>query len=986
MASDRARISYDEQRRWRGLVRQQGRVTLADDQNEADEIAAEEFRQETQEIVGPAGTPDDGFRVGPAPVAAQAYDFVVGPGTMYVGGVRAFSPTPISYSAQPDWLHPETDPLWSSPARPASDARRNELVYLLLIEQEVGAVEDTALREVALGGPDTCVRKRLLQRIVRFATDAADCDGAMADLERAWAARGLTFSDGEMRLMPRSRLQVVFPPQALQAEPCEPEAMGGYLQPDNQLIRVQIVADKGSDTGTSLVWGYDDASFEYRATWKSGTTLRLKSRPIDSFHRPRAQQIVEMRRSACQLMTGAHDGPSELSLDDYVASPTGVFATLARDYDPDSGEIVLATALPDEYRTDTTPIFVRVWEAMVPVVPPATLGATGMEVIVSGGPFHAGDFWRIAVRPATPTEVYPRRYLDQPQPPDGLRTWVCPLAVVTWSDRAMRVVEDCREVFDDLVTSTRRRASGCCSVTVRPSDLTAEVTLQSIIDRLPRRTPAAVCLMPGAYDLRAPLRLGPDRANLTIEACGGLAVLRAARGSEAAFLDGMFVLNRVDGVTLRGLRFEVPVVPFLRARGSIGGITDEALRRLMGPFIEQLGTSIGVRVLECSGLRVERCEFQLLGPSDVATLAAAIFANGKIAGLEILESRFQGVAGRPLGMRAGYLQTWSVVFGSKADPGLPEVPAQTTGAMLPTTLVDAMLRGNTFSDLSAAGLVYGVTGAVRIDDNDLRACEWGFVLAAPKYIALASLFDEVDHDAGSSEILQLLREQFTGFAGGTLVRVGATLARTYPLPKEFAGAGAEVRAATVNDQQARVQVEVFFRRMVQVFGSSLQGPAMVAPPVLAAAADPFAAVQQRLSLLERAAVVAGVGHDPGLVVSIQVVGNDADPPQAGNRLSCVWILSDEVDRPSSIALVGNRLHSSGAMPTVMVAMLATAAVEGNVLAATKGRSLVLLPLDRFNAVTGNVLEGRPVLPPRPPEIPPLPPPLNGWYVFNAVRL
>ena len=192
MPSDKARRSYDERRQWRSVVRQQGRVTLEADQNEADEIAAEELRKATLDVVGSTGgSPDGGYLVQVmAPSKTNpAGEIVVGQGTMYVNGVRAFSFAPIQYSNQPDWLHPEDDPFWKDPTKPADPQLPNELVYLMPVEQEVGAVEDTALREVALGGPDTCQRTRLLQRIVRFGPGATDCNSAKAELMTALERR-----------------------------------------------------------------------------------------------------------------------------------------------------------------------------------------------------------------------------------------------------------------------------------------------------------------------------------------------------------------------------------------------------------------------------------------------------------------------------------------------------------------------------------------------------------------------------------------------------------------------------------------------------------------------------------------------------------------------------------------------------------------------------------------------------------------------------
>src|SRR3954452_24201481 len=113
MGSDRARVSYDESRQYRSVVMQQGRVTLEADFNETEQIINEEQRKEALDFVGPAGTPDDGYRVVEAGViATPLFDFTVSRGTMYVGGERAYLPNDIVYSQQPDWFDYSTDPTW----------------------------------------------------------------------------------------------------------------------------------------------------------------------------------------------------------------------------------------------------------------------------------------------------------------------------------------------------------------------------------------------------------------------------------------------------------------------------------------------------------------------------------------------------------------------------------------------------------------------------------------------------------------------------------------------------------------------------------------------------------------------------------------------------------------------------------------------------------------------------------------------------------
>src|SRR5271167_4445425 len=104
MGSDKARVTYDPRQQYRSVVMQQGRVTLEADWNEAEKIAGEEQRLETLDIVGPCGTPDNGYQI-VIPDPSSLYDFSVGSGTMYVGGIRASLSANIDYSSQSDWLN-----------------------------------------------------------------------------------------------------------------------------------------------------------------------------------------------------------------------------------------------------------------------------------------------------------------------------------------------------------------------------------------------------------------------------------------------------------------------------------------------------------------------------------------------------------------------------------------------------------------------------------------------------------------------------------------------------------------------------------------------------------------------------------------------------------------------------------------------------------------------------------------------------------------
>lgn len=398
---------------------------------------------------------------------------------MYVGGIRLTLDAPVQYSKQPDWLDNTSDPDWVMP-RSAAD----KFVYFFVHEQEISAVEDSALRDVALDGPDTAQRTRMIQHIVRLGTGSKDFAGGLAAAEAYWKNEELAFHPATMRLKPQSTLQASFQ-KAPNPDPCEPEVAGGYLGADNQLIRIQITGQNTLGQNT-LVWGFDDASFLYRVTINDRQTLTLQSQPVDAFHQPQAGQAVEVLRSAAQLANG-----------EYVASATGDVQTLATSYNQDTMQIALLNALPLQYTypAQTPQAFLWLWQQQLTFTPETAieLGTTGLFVTLGGAPFHVGDYWLIAVRPTTPTQLYPQRYLDAPQPPDGPRMWACPLAAITWDNGILKVDEDCRKLFCNLVEACSEKSSGCCTVSISLSDLTETKTLQWIIDSYTNRGPVKIC-------------------------------------------------------------------------------------------------------------------------------------------------------------------------------------------------------------------------------------------------------------------------------------------------------------------------------------------------------------------------------------------------------------------------------------------------------------------------------------------------------------
>lgn len=1040
MGSDRTRISYDPTQQYRGVVAQQGRVTLEADWNEAQQIASEELREETLDFVGVSGTPDDGYKVVSSTTSKQ-FDFATTLGTMYVGGVRAFSPTPIQYSNQLDWLDNEGDPDWVDLEKLTKQPPPRELVYLLLREQEVSAVEDSALLEKALGGPDTTQRLRLIQHIVRLQTKGKNCSFALDEAIEIWRGKqGLQLDRSTLRLLSSATLQVSFALLPTPVDICEPEARSGYLGADNQLIRLQISGFDPATNKYQLIWGFDNAAFLYRAKVVNKNTLCLQSRPVDDFHRPRANQAVEVLRSAAKLSNA-----------DYIAATTGVVTTLRTDYDADKREVSLTadltTVLPAEYFNtpqqqtpsppSLPPLFFRVWQEAISFTPgvAVSLGQTGLQVTLqtSNLPFHIGDYWQIAVRPGEPTEVYPRRYLEDPQPPDGPRLWACPLAVIDWNNRQLNVVEDCRKPFDNLVNLTRRNLGGCCTVTVKPEDITPDRTLQSIVDRFRNRDRVTICLMPGTYYLPEPLLIRPEHSNLTLEGCHDGVVLEAEQGKEVNFLQGLIVLNRANSVTLRRLRFQMPQVPFFSTKGTIAGLTADQISRFL-PRLQDLRVSIGIRPLHCALLTVEDCLFRYELTKGADVFGVGIFAGSECWGLKIHNCRFLHDEDylhnlqEPLRMLVGYLLAPTVSLRS-----LPSFKAAVdqplAGYLVRSLLQDASFENNRFAGLTFAALIMADTDGVSITNNTVVDCYSGFWLLTLRTLSLqdAKLREIASEktDDPIRNLEKLVALSVLGMIQEPVTYLAILLAQGYALPSQFNPRDAvpvakrETRHVTVSQTVSTLmeQVRTTFRdttvslpslNLSDIANNTQFNPAEFATKETIGFAKTLG---DRLEVIKLAALQQSVQFPLQLSLDFSHNAIETLAPKAPSGTP-LFVWDTDQQTQSMITMNANRLRNQSLqLATAVILQVDRCTVTGNLVLNESAYqlqrgtpapeplnifySLVLLPgwvspevlkspptpgFDVPIAITGNVFKGVPFLLHIRPA---WPAPLNTWLPFNT---
>ncbi len=995
MAGDRARVSYDPSRKWRGLTAQQGRVTVEADWNEAATISEERDRQLTLDVVGPVGTPDRGYAVTAVPAAggpsgSTPGDLFVGPGTLYVGGERLDLDAPVDYASQPDWLDHSSDPLWHAPAVPATPGTSYEVVYLLASEQEVSAVEDPALADVALGGPDTMQRQRILQHFVRQPSQSGTYDGSWGAVVSALGGAGVQFDAATVRAESAARLQVSFTHPAVAPGPCQPAVTGGYLGAENQMIRVMVTETDPSGVPV-IVWGFDDASFLYRlqaATYDAtsgNTTLTLASAPVDRYHFPAAGQAVELLRDAAQLTA---TDPVQLEGTDYIASPAGHVSSLIKAYDPTQMQLVVAGQLPADYLSAATPqLYLRVWQTAV-LAPPnqaiplvaanqAGTGAdTGVAITLSSstGTFHVGDFWRFALRPIQPALVYPDRYLAAPQPPDGPRTWACPLALLTWNNGSPTVLSRVPP-FADLVELTATEG-GCCTVEVRPEDVGQGASLQTLLDAYANTEPITVCLKPGVYTLPAPLVFGPELDGITLQACRDGVVLQAQAGSGEQFVLGLIALQEMTSVTIRGIQLSVPLVGFTPPAGSFSGLPP-ANQRLMGAVSTGLRVAIGISADDCTGLAVQDCTFEFPDPGQ----AAGIFASGAMYGAEVTGCTFQS-ANPPSAVPFNDLAVGNQVQGPyQLTFGYLQVPDASVPAEA-QVLHDATIERSLFQGVTVPALVMAQIGTLRIDRNTVRNSYAGFWLVSLADPAQSLIFDQFS--VGDPAIYQ----EFAGpgiaaLRDGIFVIANAisqVLPTSPPVGSPPAPSGIPVPSTA--------QLILARQTLSNLLG--VTAPAAAIPVAAIPATDTGTSVSLRLDFCDCQvdAVIAGSYSGAGLLL-VDLTTDAGSALVHDSRIRTRFPMGEAalVGGVGEASVTGNVVANevpahagSGSPPLASYSMVLDPAAAGTPLGALLDPSGTPLGVIAV-VVTGNVFVDLPLLPARPATSPI---PLPAWEVLNTV--
>ncbi len=526
MKGDFTRSTFRPHKHYSGVRMQQGRVQLDADWNENLDILLHRIETETLDVIGECGVPvhDAAFGVVTAfkDIATDEEkawlkknkfdkldpgDFYLTRGRAYVDGILVENDLTLPFSQQP-YILPK-----------GGGETEDEGMYLLYLdvwERHITALEDSYIREVALGGPDTATRMQVIWQARLAQVGKLGEVVTCADDLHPWPDA----STGRLRARTH--------PEDEPDDPCTVPPGAGYKRLENQLYRVEI-HDVDANTGAATFkWSRDNGSVAVAiAEFKvdgADTKIRTTSLGRDDVLGLHLNDWVEVLDDATEL-----------------AGQPGTLAQITN-IDPDN--ILTLSVSISGYDIAGHPK-VRRWDSdgaqsvTVPVDNDGYLKLEGgVEVKFDANTFQTGDYWLI------PARTVPGQYgdiewpLEQGDPaallPFGIVHHYCKLAVLTAElvDKSIGItaIEDCRKQFPPL-TELPTGGKCCCSVSVGEGGDYPDI--QSALEARPKDADEwHICINAGTHKLKDTIT-GKQVQGLVISGCGRQTHIIAPKGQPA---------------------------------------------------------------------------------------------------------------------------------------------------------------------------------------------------------------------------------------------------------------------------------------------------------------------------------------------------------------------------------------------------------------------------------------------------------------------
>ena len=468
MKGDYSRDTFDPAKHFSRVLMQQGRVQLDADWNEQGAIFLHYLQTLAADLIGAHGGPVDqlGFEIiaiSPKTDLTKLTDLSIGVGRYYVDGILCENYPPVTNVMQPKSpartsggveiaLEMTSGHSQSSyrhqvnyPMDPQSEEFKKDLVpplfvYLDVWERHVTAFEDDDIREVALGGPDTAARAKVVWQVKIAAIGKGDnmidltvpnLDCKNFDNDKAWADFRKQLQDKNLGML---RARAFVPETSTDVCIVSPEAR--YRGAENQLYRVEIHRGGTANQGPTFKWSRENGSAVF---------------PIQSV----SDQLVTLENMGRDERFGLAVGDWVEVVDDYYTSrgkadpllrveavdPIGMTVTLS--HTPQAGVGRNPNLHPllrrwDQQEGDAKTGGLTLTDGAAHIIErtknnPHWLNLEdGVQVqFEPGATYRQGDYWLIPARTATGDVEWPGRSDNpRPMPPRGIAHHYAPLGVV----------------------------------------------------------------------------------------------------------------------------------------------------------------------------------------------------------------------------------------------------------------------------------------------------------------------------------------------------------------------------------------------------------------------------------------------------------------------------------------------------------------------------------------------------------------------------
>lgn len=482
MQGDFTHDTFDPRNHFSRVLMQQGRVQLDADSNEQTAILLHYIRTLAKDILGPHAGPAGGM--GFEIITQGDGDFKIMPGRYYVEGLLVENEKEVLYSKQAGYA--SFDSQRKIDALKALDGEPF-LAYLDVWERHITYIEDGHIREVALGGPDTCSRAKVVWQVkVLLQSEWKGESSFGCDAVKTLPPLGMGKLRARARLDKPSTELCVIPPESR------------YRGAENQLYRIEVHnggTGAGSATDATFKWSRENGSVTFPIRSLSGNTVILEHLGRDKHLSLEPGDWVEVVDE--HIAMGEKAGPlaevDTVNRDDLSITlklPTGVPALL------NYTEADMATKHPLLRRWDhqgdpkafggALPIQESEWTTL----------EDGVQILFEpdGAAYQTGNYWLIPARTATGDVEWPDELNSDGNPigaalePHGPRHYYAPLFLASGS------LPDCRCRINPL---------GC------------EAAPSETKQRFPSKTPASGTVPGNEPTESAPAKPGSKPAKLS---------------------------------------------------------------------------------------------------------------------------------------------------------------------------------------------------------------------------------------------------------------------------------------------------------------------------------------------------------------------------------------------------------------------------------------------------------------------------------------